>query len=802
MVLIDGELDSLQKIFLKTCRENTLLNMELSRSREVIQRQRNRIQSLETQLTALLGDENNTPDNVLEDQHDRDIVNTATDRNVWETALQDLSDFDDADDDVSVVTLEETDHSEEIKGNEKGEGGFRVDEAVHKLHKWFFSEGHAFASVPDMMKEYPVRVKEKLDIPLDRHVVSGLVLGQNKLSTNIWEDGDTSSATADSADVEFTSSPRRRRRMLQKKDENSNQKDFLQLGDLSLPKQNRAYDASLFNTLKTDEPDCIRIRACDEESFAGNERKWFQEHQFTDYYALPLKYKGNYVGGMSWSTKSQHGFSNDHLQFFQESARCFTSYVTLHAHDALVSNLHKRLEDEVAVRTRDLEEANQRILNQSAAQLKNFAMMSHEIRTPLNCIIGLSSLLVDSGLDESQLDSMRMIVRSGDLLLSVVNDVLDYSRLESGNIEINLEPTDINSIARLVHRSMSTKSTSRNVQIRNHLEEIPCLVKTDGSRLQQVLYNLLGNAVKFSREGGVVDFAMSRAESAEEKVIKITVKDYGKGIAKKDLVNIFEPFNQGSGGTSRVYGGTGLGLAITAKLVRVLNGKITVDSEEGEWAQFEVTLPFHVNKSEAAPAKVVIDTKGLKLPKKRTSGTVFDRRMMLTRGESLVSLNSCGPEDDAPVQSISNHPLSSEESTPRPFPARGTSQKLVPETLRVMVVDDNKINQKVLVRMLQNMGVQTVDTADNGLEACKLEAQKPFELILMDLEMPVMDGLEATRHILARTDGDRRPKVAFVTAHALDTYHAKAVAAGGCAFLTKPFNMKKLTSLFNSIELA
>lgn len=231
--------------------------------------------------------------------------------------------------------------------------------------------------------------------------------------------------------------------------------------------------------------------------------------------------------------------------------------------------------------------------------------MSHEIRTPLNCIVGMSSLLLDEAEDMEPMhaDSIQMINTSGELLKAVVDDVLDYAKLESGSFEVDIKETNLQHTLNSVAHSMSEKMREKNVRLRlDYSPFLPEILETDSRRLQQVLFNLLGNAGKFSKNDSVIDLTVSLvpvvstgvdpSETSNGQVVRFEIKDYGKGIESKDFQTIFEPFSQASKETQTLYGGTGLGLSITSKLVHRLGGTITLKSEYGKFAEFTVNLPM------------------------------------------------------------------------------------------------------------------------------------------------------------------------------------------------------------------
>jgi signal transduction histidine kinase/CheY-like chemotaxis protein len=640
------------------------------------------------------------------------------------------------------------------------------------------------------------------------------------------------------------------------------------------------------------------------------------------------------------------GFTQEDIDFLEPFTATCSNLLEAYCHIQERKDFINTSKESVRVRTQELqlvnknlEDANRRVLESSAAQMQHFACMSHEIRTPLNCIIGLSSLLQETRLNAMQAESLNMIVNSGDLLLTVVNDVLDYSKLESGNVEIEIRKSNLQETLNSFVHSIETKAQAKQLTFRTYYDTaLPEFVTTDSRRLQQILYNLLGNAIKFSEEGSVVElhvtlcdamssssvqeanenereaaascpapantpgtkFASGPQSSCEsypsetssgcfasdfplqssifpgleassassysshakkfetEQVIRFIVKDYGKGIAKKDFGRIFKPFQQASAETERVYGGTGLGLTITAKLANALGGTIDVDSNEGEWSKFIVDLPFRetpvdiVSISQRLLRATILlvhkDTESLVQVKDcfRQYNVHFFHFMNLDEMEAriveqgfLVRERSymCLVDEDLyspePVELLSNltksilltfgsnfsvkesagHYRSLVQVLPSVFfrslggyheslttAGRGllrslstSSMSSVPsKDLRVLIAEDNVINQKVLHRMLTRLGLEVIDIVGDGQKAVDREASHEYDVILMDMQMPVMDGVEACSLICSRQGGHPNARVIFVTAHASSAYQEECAKAGGVDFLSKPFNLRDI----------
>jgi two-component system sensor histidine kinase/response regulator len=503
--------------------------------------------------------------------------------------------------------------------------------------------------------------------------------------------------------------------------------------------------------------------------------------------------------------------------------------------------------------------------------------MSHEIRTPLNCILGLSSLLKDSDLSESQADSMGMIVTSGKLLQCVVDDVLDYSKLESGSADVQIDTADLQEIVSDLINSMlsSTTATKRNITIRTFIEPgVSRTIDTDGRRLLQILFNLLSNAVKFSRSNGVVDFFLA----TDNNVVRFVVKDYGKGIARKEFESIFQPFTQSTTGIANIYGGTGLGLAITKKLVEALGGTISVDSRIAKWTEFTLDLPcncppicveslstrlkaariyfvssgettlsdqmaaifyrFNVPFTRFSSMNEIIQTEKSREASASDNSFVcmvqgdlvdrkaFDRAcqngkmQLISFGQDRVEnaslhynslstifpsvlVHAIGDLIEGSEQYKSTKPVEQEntdrEENAVTSPADTPAFPATLCSLKILIAEDNLVNQKVLKRLLNRIGVVNVEIVDNGKNAVDREAVEPFDMILMDMQMPVMDGTTACREILKRGDvGHPRPKIVFVTAHVSESFKEMCLAEGAVGYLPKPITV---TSLKDTLEM-
>jgi PAS domain S-box-containing protein len=349
------------------------------------------------------------------------------------------------------------------------------------------------------------------------------------------------------------------------------------------------------------------------------------------------------------------------------------------------------------------------------------SIMSHEIRTPMNAVIGTTNLLLSEDPLPEQLEYLNILKFSGENLLAIINDILDYNKIEAGKLALNALPFNIFNLAQKIKQSFYARAAEKDLEIDLIIDAaIPEYLIGDQVRLGQVLNNLLSNAVKFTHKGKVsIRLDKEKADSGQVSV-KFTISDTGIGISAESLALIFDPFMQESQTHENDYGGTGLGLAITKRLIELHQSNISVQSESGKGTQFSFSIAFNI-------AKQVLNN------------------------ENLVS------------------------------PGIGQERNL--QGMRVLVVDDNKMNLMIASKFLKKWQVE-VDEAISGELAIEMAEANGYDLIIMDLQMPVMDGFETTR-LIRKTNPDT-PVIAL-TADAMPETHNKALEAGMCNYLTKPF---------------
>lgn len=424
-------------------------------------------------------------------------------------------------------------------------------------------------------------------------------------------------------------------------------------------------------------------------------------------------------------------------------------------HQVLIDSLaegakqNEKLERLVVERSRDLKEALMYAEHASEAKSQFLANMSHEIRTPLTAIIGYSELIKDMQPEDETGEWIKIISRNSEHLLSIVNDILDLSKIESGKVQIeNMPVCPVEMIKSLVD-TLNPKAIQKHLAVDvQFITDMPSVIFTDPTRLRQILNNLLGNAIKFTEAGGIIiKLSMQNSVNAPD-MLKIDVTDTGIGMSPEQLEKVFSPFTQADVSTTRRFGGTGLGLTISKQLARRMGGNLTVRSKPGEGSTFTLTLP---NK--------------------------------------------------LPVNTGEHHTESTDkvtfETLMTPVDSKGADQMETSNTsigtIRVLLAEDGVDNQRLISLILRSASMH-VDVAENGQVAYDhaMEAQAaghPYHVILMDMQMPVLDGLAATRKL--RQAGYSRPIISL-TANAMDSDRKRCEEAGCDDFVGKPINREKL----------
>jgi signal transduction histidine kinase/CheY-like chemotaxis protein len=467
------------------------------------------------------------------------------------------------------------------------------------------------------------------------------------------------------------------------------------------------------------------------------------------YVAVPLIAQGELLGILALGAESPAAFAPEHVDIAREVA----DQLAVGLHQARLHEQIQRhadeLEQRVAERTAELRLVNAELARAARAKDDFLASMSHELRTPLNAILGMSEILwreLYGPLGEKQVKCVRTIEESGRHLLALINDILDVAKVEAGKLELNLNTVSVPSTCEASLRLVKQAAYEKQLQLSSILDGQVTTMRADGRRLKQILVNLLGNAVKFTPEGGEIGLEVTG--DAPEHKIHFTVWDTGIGIAQEEIGRLFQPFVQLDSSLSREHAGTGLGLSLVRRLAEAHGGSVSVESEVGKGSRFTVSLPWQAVADEET----------------RRQGDRETRR----RGARL--------------------PLS-------PSP---------PPPVTVLLVEDSEANVETMSAYLEASGYRVV-VAWDGAEAIERARQERPDVILMDVQMPGMNGLEATRRIRADTDpstglstGLAGIPIIALTALVMPGDRERCLEAGANAYLSKPVTMDELLDAVES----
>ncbi len=521
------------------------------------------------------------------------------------------------------------------------------------------------------------------------------------------------------------------------------------------------------------------------------------------------------------------------------------------------------LERRVEERTRELKASKEAAEQAAKAKGQFLANMSHEIRTPMNAILGFSDVLSHTPLTEEQSQHIKIIHSAGELLLGIINDILDFSKLESGKVQLEMIDFDLENLVYDVFKITKVRIKDQNLDLYVDFDQdIPRWIKSDPTRIRQVIVNLLSNAMKFTRSGeiGIV------VRMVADKVLRISVKDTGIGISKENAAHLFQPFTQADESTTRKYGGTGLGLAICKQIADALGGKIWVESKEHEGSEFIFEIPlvrvagvssvgiyplssealkgkkivcvddhqtslliidricknagmdvlFHaqsvdeaISKLENSPIVPDVVLTDIIMPEKdgfvladqiRKSSRYKSLKIVAVTSDvrqgSAQEVRTKGFDGYLPkpfywkdLISVIATVLGDDRPKETPIVTRHFAAEMSLKGFRVLIVDDSKPNQQLMKAYMQMFGC-AVDFADNGQQAVDKARSNTYDIILMDLQMPVMGGEEATRII--RKEISTTVPIVALTAAALKEDQERCLNAGMNDFLSKPIDIKTL----------
>lgn len=503
--------------------------------------------------------------------------------------------------------------------------------------------------------------------------------------------------------------------------------------------------------------------------FPAEERTILEQQAIATILAIPVNVKSRWYGFLSFSdSRDIREWSLDSIGILQTAAEMIGAYMGLKQTEKMLVDARDTLEHRVTERTTELKQANEELsrdiakrkqaeaelkrakqMAESANQAKNdfVANMSHEIRTPMNGIIGMTWLLEETRLTSQQRNYVETIRHSGNSLLTIINDILDFSKIEAGKLRMETLNFDLHTTLQDLVDLLSARVKDRDTELVSQISpDVYARLRGDPGRLRQVLTNLIGNAIKFTQKGTIILKVGLEKETRTRVTIRFSVSDTGIGIPKDRLANLFDKFTQVDSSMSRKYGGTGLGLAISKQICELMGGRIGVESKVGKGSTFWFTAEFKKKPPIGKPKRRDGESK---------SG---GEKSIVTRQDKVE-----------------------------------TTEGKKRHNIRILLAEDNDINRKVAQQILKKMGYNTTAVA-NGREALQAMEAYNFDLVLMDIQMPELDGLQATR-IIRRSDSTvRNHKIPIIamTANTMKGDREKCIEAGMNDYVGKPIKPEEL----------